>query len=84
MVDESEYILLIRERYEKDEMSFEEENDFLWLINAPEQYENEKEMLAFAKKHPVATMKDLLTFWDSITPDGLAPGDDGADLIGNE
>ena len=41
MVDESEYILLIRERYEKDEMSFEEENDFLWLINAPEQYEKE-------------------------------------------
>lgn len=79
---ENEYVKLIFERYDPgDTPSYAEENDFLWLLNAPEQYEVEKEMLKYAKEHPEADMKELLDHFDSIAPEGLAPGDDGSDLM---
>ncbi len=84
---ESEWVQLVRDRYEPEpdaEMSYEEEGYLLCLLNAPEQYENEDEMLAYAKARPEATMKELVEYWDSITPDGLPPGDDGADLLDDE
>lgn len=73
---ESEWVQLIRERYEPDpdvEMSYEDENNLLWLLNAPEQYQVEEEMLQYAKQHPQETMKELLLYFDSIVPEGLPP-----------
>ncbi len=48
-------------------------NDSLFLINAPRDYENEDEMLEYAKAHPDATVKELLHYFDEITPDGDPP-----------
>ena len=81
---ESEYIQLMRSRFEKDEMSYNEESDFLALINGPEAFRNEPEMLSFAKEHPDATMEDMIDYWDSITPPGLPPGMTEADLADDE
>ena len=82
---ESEYVSLIRERYEPEgDMEYEDEADLLLLLNGPEAYENEDQMLNFAKEHPDATMKDLIEYWDSITPDGLPPGMTEEDLLDDE
>lgn len=46
---------------------------FLWVLNAPEQYENEDEMMEYFLKHPDATIEELDRYFDEITPDGLPP-----------
>lgn len=48
-------------------------NEFEFMLGAPEQYENEDEMLDYAKAHPDATMRELVEYFDEITPDGLPP-----------
>lgn len=54
---------------------------YLCLINGPVQYQNDDQMMAYAKDHPHATLMELRFYWHEITPPGLAPGDDGADLL---
>ena len=76
---ESVWVQYVREHYEPAsdvEMSYEDENNLLWLLNAPAGYQVEDEMLEYAQKHPDASMKELI-------PDGLTPGDDGLDLEEN-
>ena len=51
----------------------EAEIDYIWLVNGPEQYENEDEMLEYAKAHPDATLKELAEHWFEITPEGDPP-----------
>ena len=69
---ESEFIQLVRERYEPEgEMSYADEQDLLFLLNAPAQYEVEPEMLKYAKSHPNSTMRELIGYFDSFVPDGL-------------
>ncbi|MEG1863568.1 MAG: hypothetical protein RR198_08200, partial [Oscillospiraceae bacterium] len=53
--------------------TYEEQGDFLCLLNGPEQYENEGEMLAYALAHPEISARELSAYWHSITPDGLPP-----------
>lgn len=53
--------------------SYEDEQDFIGLLNAAEQYEVEPEMLAYAKEHPEATVRELNEYFDTVTPDGLPP-----------
>ena len=65
------------------EMSYEDENNLLWLLNAPAGYQVEDEMLEYAQKHPDASMKELIEYFDEVAPDGLTPGDDGLDLEEN-
>lgn len=78
----SDYVRLMFERFDLgDTPNYAEENDFLWLLNAPEQYGVEEDMLEYAEKYPEADMRELLAFFDAIAPDGLAPGDDGLDLM---
>ncbi len=85
MTVHEKYIEIITERYGRYENgTYEEKGDYLWIINAPEQYQNEDEMLDFVEKNPNATLKEVNNYWDEITPDGLAPGDDGADLLEDE
>lgn len=76
-----EYLTLIEKRFaELAKRSYEDEMNYLWLKNAPEQYVVEASMLSYAKKHPEATSTELCAYFDSIAPEGLAPGDDGAGL----
>lgn len=80
---ESAWVQYVREHFEpapEVEMSYEDENNLLWLLNAPESYLVEDEMLAYAQAHPDADMKKLIAYFGSIVPPGLAPGDDGEDL----
>ena len=80
MIERSEYVNLIVDRFcdsvypdGKTAVSYEAEMDYLCLVNAPGQYENEDEMLAYAKSHPEAEMRDLVNFFFEITPPGLPP-----------
>ena len=73
---ESEWVMLVRERYEpapEIEMSYKDENELLLLLNAPEQYEIEPEMLKYAKEHEKATIEEMVDFFREIVPDGLPP-----------
>lgn len=80
-----EYLALIEVRFAAlAERSYEDEANYLWLKNAPEQYLVEASMLAYAKKHPDITSSELCAYFDSIAPEGLAPGDDGADLLDDD
>lgn len=55
------------------EGSYEHEQEFLGVLNAAEQYEVEPEMLAYAKAHPNATVRELDDYFESIVPPGLPP-----------
>ncbi len=46
-------------------------NNLLWLLNAPAGYQVEDEMLEYDKKHPDASMKELIEYFDEVAPDGL-------------
>lgn len=63
------------------EKDYEAYADYLALINGPREYGVEPEMLRYAKGRTDATVKELLEHFYEITPEGLAPGDDGADLL---
>lgn len=75
------YKELFTERYKKDDFELREENRILFLLYAPEDYEVENEMLEMLEAKPDATMDELVEYFDNIAPDGLAPNDDGADLL---
>lgn len=81
---ESKYVQLVRDRYEKDEMSYEEEGTLLFLLNGPDQYGNEDEMLKYAEEHPNISMEELFEYWDSITPKGLPPEMDPKELLDDD
>lgn len=81
---ESRYVTLMRERYEKEHMSYDEENIFLFLINGPEQYHNEDKMLKFIQNHPNATMNEVWDYFDEITPHGYPPGTTEEDFWNDE
>lgn len=51
------------------------------FIYGSQQYEIEKEAELFVKEHPDATARELFEFFDRTAPEGLAPGDDGKDLL---
>lgn len=76
-----EYTALITARYQKPERdNYEGCGYYDWVLLAPGQYKTEASMLRYAKANPDATIKDLFDYFNKITPDGLAPDDDGADL----
>ena len=77
-----EYTELIRKRYAhmKGE-SYEMQANYYAVYYGPHQYKTESSMLAYIKEHPQATLKEVCNYFNKITPDGLAPGDSGADLL---
>ncbi|MCD8327599.1 MAG: hypothetical protein LUC25_00715 [Ruminococcus sp.] len=82
MTIHEEYTKIIEERYgQYKNGTYEERGDYSWIFDAPEQYLTEGKMLDYVKKNPEATLKDIAYYADKITPDGLAPGDDGSDLL---
>lgn len=73
---ESDWVDWVRKKFEPPddvELSYKDENNFLWLVNAPGQYEVEEKMLAYAKEHPEASKEELIDYFDRIVPDGLPP-----------
>ncbi|MCD8353755.1 MAG: hypothetical protein LUC47_05530 [Clostridiales bacterium] len=77
-----EYTKLIKERYEHlAPESYEQQGYYYCALYAPYQYETEEAMLAYIKQNPTATLKEVFDYFGEITPPGLAPGDDGADLL---
>lgn len=77
-----EYKALITKRYSRPAPDdYENYGRYIWVLQAPEQYKTEASMLSYAKSHPNATLRELFNYFNKITPDGLAPGDDGADLM---
>lgn len=82
MTVHEEYTKLIQERYSGvDRNNYEQYGYYLAIYHAPAQYMTEASMLSYAKRNPNATAKELFDYFNKITPDGLAPGDDGADLL---
>lgn len=80
-----EYTKLIEERYAASQSeSYAMQAAYYGAYYGPYQYKTEASVLAYAKKHPNATLKDICDYFDQITPDGLAPGDDGADLLSDD
>lgn len=47
--------------------------DYLFLFNAPEQYEVEPLMLEYVKNHEDATVEELLSYFDNIAPPAYLP-----------
>ena len=75
------YLDLLQKRYgHLQDLDYEHHGNYIWISQAPEHYLSEKGMFFFAKTYPASTMRDLLNFFTLITPDGLAPDDDGEDL----
>lgn len=75
---DTEFQRLMVERYAEDISesgpdSYEKVSEFLFLLNAPEQYEVEPEMLKYAKEHPSISARDLVLYFHSFVPDGLPP-----------
>ena len=75
---DTEFQQLMVDRYAEDipesgPDSYEKINDFLGIMEAAEQYEVEPQMLAYAKEHPDATVRELNNYFHSFVPDGLPP-----------
>lgn len=72
---DTEFQRYMVEQYAEDipEGSYRDEQQFLFVMEAAEQYEVEQEMLAYAKEHPNATVRELDEYFDTITTDGLPP-----------
>lgn len=62
----------------------EETEELLYVLNAPEQYKFEDEMMTFAKENPNASLHEFAHYFDIACPDGLPPGDDGSDLLDDD
>lgn len=58
--------------------------ELLYVLNAPEQYKFEDEMMTFAKENPNASLHEFAHYFDIACPDGLPPGDDGSDLLDDD
>ena len=72
MEKEPEYVEWLREHYTPaDDAEYEEEANFLWMLNAPEQCHVEAEVLGYMKSHPKASLKELIEFFDTLFPDGI-------------
>ncbi len=84
-MQESEYSQYIRARFDHGQkMTYDEESTFLSLLDGPEQYQNENEMIEYAQEHPKATLQELYEYWNSITPPGLPPNMTEEDLMDDE
>lgn len=85
MTVHEEYLSILESRFpEAQNGDYETRGYYDGIYYGPDQYQNESEMLEYLKKNPKATLKEAFAYFDDITPDGLAPGDDGADLLDDD
>lgn len=77
----SEYKELFEKKYKKEFTEYRDKMNYGFMLDAPEQYGVEDKMLDYLKKNPNINVLGLLDYFDEIVPDGLAPNDDGLDLL---
>jgi hypothetical protein len=78
----TEYRTLFESRFKKDNMDYAEEQDYLFMLNAPEQYGVEVEMLNYLKNNSDISVRGMFDYFDKLVPDGTLPiGFDGSDLL---
>ncbi|MEG3007510.1 MAG: hypothetical protein RR806_08575, partial [Oscillospiraceae bacterium] len=58
---------------DEDNTDYEKIQDFLFIMEAGEQYEVEDKLTNFLKKNQSSTIKDLHKYFHSIVPIGLPP-----------
>lgn len=46
---------------------------FIYLLEAPEQYQTADKVIDYLEKYPKATVEDACKHFDEVTPDGLPP-----------
>ena len=63
---ESAWVRYVRKQFEPIDDTYEQEVLLLALLNAPEEYAVEEEMLAYAEQHPTATMQELYDYFKQI------------------
>lgn len=77
----SKYREVLSDRYgDSVNSDYATETMYDFMLDAPEEYENEEEMLEYLEKNPDCTLRDVFDYFNVITPDGLSPNDDGGDL----
>ena len=82
MAIHEEYTEIIKKRYEAvSHENYEQNGYYTCVMMAPSQYLTEHSMLRYVQAHPTASLKELFVYFNKITPDGLAPGDNGVDLM---
>jgi hypothetical protein len=80
-----EYTKIIEERYAGlQSQSYEMQAMFYGVYYGPYQYRVEESVLQYVKTYPDAPLKDVCDYFFSICPIGLAPGDDGTDLLADD
>ena len=63
------------------DMDYATETMYEFMLNAPEAYRTDKQIIEFMEKNPEATLREVFDYFNEITPDGLSPDDDGEDVI---
>lgn len=77
-----DYIQEIARRYQKvSQEGYFEKGQYSAVLYGPAQYRNEADMLRYIQRYPQATLHEVFLHFMEITPPGLAPGDNGADLL---
>lgn len=64
--NESAWVQYVRKHFEPIDDTYEQEMLLLSLLNAPEEYAVEDEMLTYANAHPNATMNELFDYFREI------------------
>ncbi len=82
MTVHEEYTKIIEERYSGlKNNSYEMKANYLTAFYAPHYYGTEEAVLNYVKENEKATLAEVANYFNEITPSGLAPGDDGSDLL---
>lgn len=67
----SEYEDIIRERYKKEAVGFVQEEGYEAALILPKKQGTEKEMLAFVKANPNATLREVVEHIEEIVPEDV-------------
>ncbi|MCD7755812.1 MAG: hypothetical protein LUJ09_05720 [Firmicutes bacterium] len=88
-IEYTEFQELILERFDTKEMPYEKLDELNrgyidWLLNAPEGYGVEEEMLKYAKENPEASLRELNELFDELAKDKDPPDFGGDDELEDE
>lgn len=79
------YSEIIKTRYSAYRKgSYEEQGNYSFALMCPGQYSAEDAALRFVEENPKATLKEVCAYLYKVIPIGLAPNDDGRDLLEDE
>ena len=67
---DEEWEELMYSRYDRPDLSINEESDFLFMVVAPQDMLLSEQMLEYAQRNPEASVRDLFDYYVSISPGG--------------